>query len=128
MTWLVFVLAFQLGYLPTDQLQMYSPPSFIDGSGQFYQQAEVKAVLWDTVEVGGALKVYDWINKEGLSFWPSQLDSTFFVSLLLGPVKLGWIHVCQHPVTPWSNYTKRELIWEGVHEEFFARVELKGGF
>jgi len=124
-TWLAFVLAFQLGYLPSAALAMYEPMSFLDSSGQFYQQAEAKAVLWNTVEVGGSMRVYDYVHKGEMAFFPTQLDSIFFADVILGPVKVGWIHECDHAIVPSQAVLGMKPMWDGSRDEVYVRVEFK---
>jgi hypothetical protein len=125
MQWIVFVLAFQLGYLPGAGFVSYDPPSFVDGSGQLYQEAEIKAVLWKTVEVGGSMRVYDWKVYGQMNFLPSQLDSVFFVNIILPPWKLGWIHECDHPIVPYQAAYGMKPLWDGWRDEVYARIEIK---
>jgi hypothetical protein len=92
----------------------------------FYQMAEVKVILWKTVEVGGSLKVQDWLTKDnGIGFWPNQLDSVFFADAFWGPVKIGWTHECIHPVVPYQPYSGVMPAWDGWKDEIYARVELR---
>lgn len=128
MNWIAFVLAFQLGWIPSGGFASYDPPlAFVDGSNQFYQMAEAKAILFKTVEIGGSIKVQDWICRGELSFWPNQLDSVFFADILFGPVTVGWRHECIHPVVPYQPYCGIKPSWDGGMDEIYARVELKWG-
>jgi len=127
MSWLAFVLAFQLGWTPQGAFVSYEPPSYVDASNQFYQMAEAKVILFDMVEVGGSIKVQDWICRDQVGFWPNQLDSIFFVDAMFGPVKVGWIHECIHPVVPYQPYDGIMPSWDGAQDQIYARVEWKWG-
>jgi hypothetical protein len=125
MTWLAIVLAFQLGWYPTAQFQSYvQPDGYVTDSGQLYQQAEIKIVILEHLEVGGALNVVDFMVDRGTqypSFHPETLDSTFFAHVLFGPLTIGWQHECLHPVVPWHSSSS----FDAASDQFFLRVQLK---
>jgi hypothetical protein len=125
MTWLAVVLAFQLGWYPAAYFQSYVQPSgFVVGSGQMYQKAEIKTVILEHLEVGGSVNVTDFMVNRGTqypSFYPVELDSTFFAKILIGPVTIGWQHECLHPVVPWHSSPS----FDAASDQLFLRLELK---
>jgi len=129
MEWLVFVLALELGWQPEAYFASYSPPVAVVGDGQFYQTFEAKAVLFGFLELGGSVRVQDWLTADRFppNFWLNQIDSIFFVDVRLGPLTVGWRHECIHPVSPWQPAYGIKPSWDGAGDEVYARVELKLG-
>ena len=128
MSWIAFMLAFQIGWVPQGGFASYAPPEYVDATNQFYQMAEVKVTLFKCFDVGGSMKVQDWLHQHStgsLGFWPNQLDSVFFADVLIGPVKVGWIHECIHPVVPYQPYNSIMPSWDGWQDQVYARLELK---
>jgi hypothetical protein len=125
MTWLVLVMAVQLGFYPQGGVVMYEPLSIIDASGMFYQQMEAKAVLFGLVEFGGSVKVNDWIERGSVNFWPEGLASEFFVHVLIGPITVGWRHECIHPVMPYLPVSKASALWDSWTDDVFVRAQIR---
>ena len=120
MTWLSFVLAFQLGWYPLAQFQGYEPPTGLSyESGQFYQQTEAKMIILSILEIGGKVIIHDWKLNGG--FCPDGLDSVLFANILLGPFTVGWQHECIHPVVPWHINPS----FDAASDQIYARVELR---
>ena len=122
MEWLALFFAFELGYQPQAMFVSYDPPSFVNGSGQFYQTFEVKARMWDFLEVGGAVRVQDWLSRGTIGFWPNQLDSQIFADVYYGPLTIGWRHNCIHPVVPYQPTFGEKPSWDGAYDEVYLRI------
>lgn len=130
MQWIAFMLAFEVGWLPSAELISYAPPSFVDSSNQFYQLAEAKVTLFKFLEIGGSMRVQDWLYRGatdaiGFGFWPNQLDSVLYADILIGPVTVGYRHECAHPVIPYQPLYGFKPAWDGFADTIYARLELK---
>lgn len=130
MQWLVLILALECGWQPNAYFESYSPPSRVIGNSQLYQQFEAKAIGFGFLEVGGKIRVQDWLTDGGIGvlpfgFWPSQLESTFFADVKIGPATIGWRHGCVHPIVPFQPTLGYKPAWDGSYDEVYARVELK---
>jgi hypothetical protein len=121
-SWLVLSLYFTFGYIPEGQIVMYSPPSRVVDSGMFYQQFDVEANLFKWINVGGTIKVEDWILRDEFSFLPQSLLSAVYVEVEKGPITLGFKHTCIHPVIPYQPIFGLDSLMDAFRQEIYLRV------
>jgi hypothetical protein len=125
MSWLALSFFLTLGYYPIGGVALYSPPTtVINDAGMFYQQFEVEAKVFDHITLGGSVRVEDWISKpeEGIGFWPNSLASKVWVEARLGPIVVGFSHLCIHPVMPYQAYLGYDSLLDAGREELYVRI------
>jgi hypothetical protein len=127
MNWLALVFALEIGILPNNGWIMYDPFEELLPAPEFYQQLETRAVLWDHLFIGGQIRIYDWLTKGELNFWPSHASFLWEGGLSFGMLELGWRHFCTHPILPYLEYIPRGNRIEGGYDEVYLRLEGKIG-
>lgn len=123
MNWLTLAFALELGMLPLGSWVMYQPPATVQEQSEFYQQFESRVILWDRLFVGGDVRIYDWMDKGALNFWPSRAAFTFKTGINCRGVELGFRHYCTHPIVTYMPIEKSTVRWEGAYEEIYLRLE-----
>jgi hypothetical protein len=116
-----------LGWLPQGKLVVYDPPAYVDVGGSFLVELGAEA-SWGPVFAGGSMQVPVWQVDEDLNFWPSQLVSTTDMGLEFGHVRVGWKHVCAHPVTPYlAGWRDGQLVprWDSAFDMIYLRIGVK---
>jgi hypothetical protein len=125
MKWLTLAFALELGILPMSSWVMYDPPATVQEQPEFYQQFEARAILWDHLFLGGDVRIYDWMAKEEISFWPSRGAFTLNAGVAFGDIELGFRHYCTHPIVPYMPIQTGKAKWEGAYEEIYLRLEVR---
>jgi hypothetical protein len=127
MSFLAFIFAVELGWLPAGGFAAYQAPEFIEPAGSFYTDLQAGVVAWNHFYITGGLKTYAWKQGTEWTFWPHSTLYDFGAGLLWGPVQVGWRHFCFHPVMPCSILYDAELKAEGAWDEVFVKVNVKVG-
>ena len=125
MSWLVFIFALEIGWLPIDSLKMYEQPMSYQSGQSGYIQFESEIELFKHVFVGGSIRTYISKNKNSYDFWPTRDGYMFYTGLRYDILEIGFRHYCTHPVVPWDY--QFNPIWEGAYEEIYFRISGKIG-
>ena len=124
MNWLALAFAIEVGLLPIDQTIMYQSTSRSDEAWVFYTTLEAEVQLFDNhAFIGGSTEIREWKDKDAMSFWPERAGFAFNAGLRWGPVEIGFLHYCTHPVIPFEPFSNPRVLWEGAYEKIYIRVE-----
>ena len=128
MTWLAFVLAFEIGFLPMGFVETYTSDNSLlyDIKGSAYVDFEVEAVFFDYFFIGGSSKIYMQKANVGKDFWPKNAEWGFALGARFDFVELGFRHYCMHPIIPWIYRQEISPQWEAAYEEIYLRIEVGG--
>jgi hypothetical protein len=125
MTWLAFLFALEVGYMPVGDFVMHDPPGYVCLDESFYVHFDAEVVLFKYGFVGGSIKTFMWKTADSYQFCPERDLYEFKVGLRFDHVELGWRHYCTHPVMPYLNSWLGGAKWEGGYEEVYLRLESK---
>lgn len=124
MTWLALAFALEVGLLPFDQTIMYQPPARSDEKWVFYTTLEAELQFLDNhAFIGGRTEIREWKDLAAMGFWPERAGFAFNAGLRWGPVEIGFLHYCTHPVIPFEPLREPSVLWEGAYEKIYLRVE-----
>lgn len=125
MKWIALAFALEVGLLPFDQTIMYDPPArLLNASWVFYTTLDAEVQLFDNhAFVGGSTEIREWKYPDAMKFSPERAGFAFNAGLRWGPVEIGFLHYCTHPVVPFLPYYKPTVVWEGAYEKIYIRVE-----
>jgi hypothetical protein len=123
MTWLAFVFALEMGFLPAGSFHLYEPMvQTVEPAAEYYADLGARAVLWDRLYVGGSVRTYFSDIRASYQFKPLSAAYLFEAGYSYGWLSTGWRHYCTHPVVALGGASFARL-WEGGYEEVFVRVE-----
>ncbi len=124
MNWIILAFALELGCLPFDRTIMYDPPALVVQDWVYYDRMETEVQLFNNhIFVGGSVETRMWKNEMAIYFWPERAGFAFNAGLRWGPVEIGFLHYCTHPVIPRKPYSNPRVLWEGAYEKIYIRVE-----
>lgn len=122
MEWLVISWFLTLGIMPdhsygmNGQTNWYayegSQPTFTQQLGLRFDVAEFFAVYTD-------IKIYDKSQKDSWTFSPYQSDFYIGAEFYWRGFKLGFKHLCQHPITAWQWQGDQLSDFNGAQTEFY---------
>lgn len=124
MSWLIFIMSVELGWLPSGTLATYDVPPgteavLFDVTGNWYAAFDAEAQA-GPVFVGGALKTDVWSRAEDWTFWPHTAWYSVRAGFRSGPLEIGARHYCIHPVVPWLAVARPQ--WEAAYDEVYVRL------
>lgn len=124
MTWLVFLFAFEVGFLPNGDFIMYEELEWFPVQYSLYTDLQAEIVIGNLLFVGGGVRTGMWYDGEGYTFFPHRSSYEFRAGLRWGMVEIGFRHNCYHPQTPFFGFgiLDYRAIWEGSFEEAYLRV------
>jgi len=127
MTWLTFIFALELGFLPKGDLVMYDSWLFdvCPISYSAYTDMEAEVVILDTFFAGGGVRTSIWqltTDNGDFSFFPHKAVYSFFAGARYRTFEIGFRHFCIHPVVPYFPITWPNPIWEAAYEELYLRI------
>jgi hypothetical protein len=124
MNWIALAFFLELGFIPQDAAIMYEPDiRIVEAAPVFYQKFDAMVELFGFLDIGGSVKIYDWIGKDWkLSFFPERAGFEIGAALRFDPVMIGWRHYCTHPIVPFFPVLKQQMKWEGAYDEIYISV------
>ncbi|MBA7650936.1 hypothetical protein ES703_58751 [subsurface metagenome] len=126
MTWLAFVFALEIGFLPCGDFVMYNSDfldEFYPVKYTAYTELEAEVLAWDILFIGGGIRTSIWqLQESGYGFFPHKAVYNFHAGARQGLLEIGWRHFCIHPVVPCFKYIKPEAIWEGAFDMLYLRI------
>ena len=119
LSFITLVYFLEFGFSPLDQYAL--GPERVDIENSFYTEMDADVIVADVFFIGGNIQVnYTKSVNGGYTFAPFLSDYTFRAGVLLGPVTVGFEHICIHRV----ESSNRELPYNGgSRNRFFVRVE-----
>lgn len=120
MKWLIVAWALECAWIPQDLLVIHGL-----GQGSAYhlgalsQTLELEATAFDTLHVWTSLETYDYAVS-AVAYAPFQANYYIGADVKLGPVTVGYEHLCRHPV--WS-YGQETYTLSGGYDKVYIRIE-----
>lgn len=137
MSWLVFVFALELGFVPEGIVLMYDrqPVEYVNENSvplttvedlnfsySVYTDLYVEAVILEYLFIGGGVRV-TMLPTTDYTFDPHACYYTFAFGGRLGPIEVFWRHYCMHPqMTYMHDYLPLDA-WEGAYDEIGLKVK-----
>jgi len=129
MNWLLCTAFLTFGYLPLNIVTIqdnYIPPviyATAENNGSFVQVIGFSATAFKTLTVWTEIETFDTITSDG--FAPFRADYRIGLKLSRGPIEIGAIHECDHPVI--YSMHKQDLGYGGNKTEVYAKVSFTFG-
>jgi len=130
MSWLTFIVALELGWMPTGTMIQYAlPQPYAQYLAEWtYVEFEARGQA-GPVFVEGRLKStqarLDDDTATVASFHPDGMLYEVGGGLTWGPLTIGFRHMCTHPMMAYLPLSGGKPLWEGAYEEVYARLQLK---
>ena len=111
-----------LGYMPRGGIEMYQTPR-ADIAGSFVAELGVDARLGPFL-FSSAVNVPMWASSATKSFSPNGAAFSIDFALVLDEMRLGFRHVCAHPVHPWIDAFSPALVplYESAYEMIYVQI------
>jgi hypothetical protein len=123
MSWLAFVFALEMGWLPLGSFHLYEPMvGTAEPATEFYADLGARAVFWDRLYLGGSVRTNFADQRYMPDFKPLSALYLFEAGYKHDWLQVGWRHYCTHPVPALVGGSFARL-WEGGYEEVFVRIE-----
>jgi hypothetical protein len=131
MNWatLLFYGWMQLACIPDGAVELYENPvpDLVTLDGSYFAELGAE-ITWGCFFAGGAMRVPMWWDAESVTFWPTQLESTFDVGVKYEGLRAGYMHVCAHAVTPELGVIQwigRQIVprWDSNYDMIYLRIE-----
>jgi hypothetical protein len=124
MNWIAILFAAELGVLPMGNFHLYEPAGLVESTGNYYADMGMRAILFDTIYLGGSMKAHFAGVQDTYMFLPSAMNYLFEAGIQRGGFSIGWRHYCAHPMVPIFS----DASWDsGGYEEVFIRLEAQIG-
>lgn len=122
MTWLAFIFALEIGFLPQGDFIMYEEFELIPVQYSIYTDLQAEIEIFDFFFVGGGVKTGAWYHG-GYTFFPHRSSYEFRAGFRWKLIEAGWRHYCFHPMTPFFGFgiLDYRAIWEGAYDELYLR-------
>ena len=125
MTWLAFIYALELGFLPAGDFVMYGEldPEYVPVQYSLYTDLQVEFEISNIFFIGGGIKTGLWYG-DGYTFFPHRSTYSFYTGFRYGLFEVGWRHFCFHPITPFFGFgiLDYNAIWEGAYDELYLKI------
>jgi len=128
-TTLLFYGWLQVAVIPNGAVEVYENPvpDLVELTGSYYVELGTE-ITWGCFYLGGAMRVPEWYDSVGMCFFPTQLESTIEAGIKYQNMRIGWVHVCAHPVTPELGVIQwigRQVVpkWDTSYDLIYLRIE-----
>ena len=121
MTLILFLYSLELGYTPDHYVvDTHSAPIY-------YIEFTPEVVLFDLLHITGSARVdmYDNSSENSINFWPVSVSSLFDIYIEYSVIAIGYRHLCQHPIVPWSIEHYPDQSFNQAYDQFYIRLSNK---
>lgn len=124
---LLFFYVFEIGYIPTDQVQISEQLFEVND----FWYLDIQGIIMYDLRyfkpyIGGGMKTYAVRSSYNIfEMWPMRIDYTFIFGIKSGIVDIGFRHLCSHPVTPYVTHNRITSPVDGAFTEIYLRFSNK---